>query len=100
MRGLKSQAHWPDGLIESLQEAVDTRNYLAHHFLREYFMVTPSKEIRDRAAEQLANVSVRLKSLQEAPEAHLRSFGVASIEDLDKETRAEIDKLRPTEWLG
>ena len=37
VRGLKSQAHWPDGMIDSLQEAVETRNYLADHFLREYF---------------------------------------------------------------
>ena len=100
VRGLKSQAHWPDGTIESLEEAVDTRNYLAHHFLREYFMVTPSEEVRSRAAEQLANVSVRLENLQEALEAHLRSLGVTGIEDLDEETRAEVDKLRPAEWLG
>jgi hypothetical protein len=100
VRGLKSQARWPDGMIDSLQEAVDTRNYLAHHFLREYFMVTPAEANRGRAAEQLAGVSVRLEDLQEALEAHLRSLGVTGVEDLDKETRAEIDKLRPTEWLG
>ena len=41
LRGLKGQAHWLDGMIDSLKEAVHTRNYLAHHFLREYFMVTP-----------------------------------------------------------
>ena len=100
VRGLKSQAHWPDGLIDSLQEAVNARNYLAHHFLREYFMVTPSEENRDRAAKELASVSVRLESLQEALEAHLRSLGVADPEDLSEDIRAEIDKLRPTEWLG
>jgi hypothetical protein len=100
VRGLKSQAHWPDGMIDSLQEAVETRNYLAHHFLREYFMVTPSEEIRDRAAEQLAEVSVRLEDLQEALEAHLWSLGITGMEELDEEARAEIDKLRPTEWLG
>jgi len=79
---------------------VDTRNYLAHRFLREYFTVTPAEGNRVRAAEQLAGVSVRLEHFQQALEAHLRSFGVYGIEGLDKETRAEIDKLRPTEWLG
>ena len=32
---LKSQKHWPNGIIESLEQAVETRKYLAHHFLRE-----------------------------------------------------------------
>jgi hypothetical protein len=44
-------------------------------------------------------VSARIEDLQEALEGHLRSLGVAGIEELDEETMAEIDKLRPTEWL-
>jgi hypothetical protein len=100
VRGLKSQDHWPDGMVDSLEEAVQTRNYLAHHFLRNYFMVTPSEKIKDQATSQLAEVSARLEDLQEALEAHLRSLGVAGDEELDEETMAEIDRLRPTEWLG
>ena len=45
-------------------------------------------------------MSVRLEDLEEALEAHLRSLGVPGIEELDEEARAEIEKLRPTEWLG
>jgi hypothetical protein len=100
VRGLKSQDHWPDGLIDSLEEAVQTRNYLAHHFLRNYFMVKPSGKIKEQATNQLAEVSARLEDLQEALEGHLRSLGVAGIEELDAEKMAEIDKLRPTDWLG
>ena len=100
VRGLKSQDHWPDGMIDSLEEAVQARNYLAHHFLRNYFMVTPSEKIKERATDQLAEVSARLEDLQEALEDHLRSLGVAGVEELDEETMAEIDKLRATEWLG
>ena len=100
VRGLKSQTHWPEGMIKSLEQAVETRNYLAHHFLREYFVVAPSERIRDQATDQLAHVSARLQDLQEALDAHLRSLGVADIDELDEETRAEIDKLRPRDWLG
>lgn len=100
VRGLKTQGHWPEGMVESLEQAVEARNYLAHHFLREYFVVTPSERIRQQATEQLAHVSVRLEDLKEALEAHLRSLGVPSIEELDEEARTEIDKLRPKEWLG
>jgi hypothetical protein len=99
VRGLKSQDHWPNGMIDSLEEAVQTRNYLAHHFLRNYFMVTPSERIKEQATKQLASVSARLEDLQEALEDHLRSLGVPGIEELDEETMAEIDKFRPAEWL-
>ena len=99
VRGLKTQGHWPEGMIESLEQAVETRNYLAHHFLREYFVVTPSERVRQQARKQLARVSARLEDLEEALEAHLRSLGVHDIEELDEEARDEIDKLRPTEWL-
>lgn len=86
-------------MIESLEEAAQTRNYLAHHFLRNYFMVTPSEKIKALATSKLVNVSVRLEDLREALEDHLRSLGVVGSEELDEETMAEIDKLRPTEWL-
>jgi hypothetical protein len=99
VRGLKSQTHWPAGLIDELVDAVDARNYFAHHFLREYFMATPSERIKNEAVHQLAKVSVRLNDLQEALEAHLSSLGVPSIEDLDDETRADLQELRATEWL-
>lgn len=100
VRGLKSQTHWPASLVDELEGAVEARNYLAHHFLREYFLVAPSEDVRDGATQQLANVSVRLAALQEALETHLSSLDVPSINDLDAETRAELDKLRPTQWLN
>ena len=59
-------------------------------------MVTPSEKIKEQAASQLVNVSVRLEDLQQALEDHLRSLGVVG----NEETMAEIDKLRPTEWFG
>lgn len=99
VRGLKSQEHWPEGMIGSLEQAVETRNYLAHHFLREYFMVAPSERVREQATDQLAHVSARPDDLEETLEVHLRSLGVAGIDELDDDARAEIEKLRPTDWL-
>jgi hypothetical protein len=100
VRGLKSQSHWPEDMIESLEQAVEARNCLAHHFFREYFVVAPSERVRQQATEQLAHVSARLEDLREALEAHLRSLGVPGIEELDEEARTEIDNLRPKDWLG
>jgi hypothetical protein len=54
---------------------------------------------KNQATEQLARVSARLDDLEEAIEAHLRSLGVAGIEELDDEARAEIERLRPKDWL-
>ena len=99
LRGIKSQSHWPEGLIDELESAVRARNYLARHFLREYFVHVPSDELTDQAGGQLAHVSARLARLEERLEGHLRSLGIGTIDDLDEETLAEIDKLRPAEWF-
>ena len=98
VRGLKSQGHWPEGMMEFLEQAVDARNYLAHHFLREYFMVAPSERVKEQATDQMAHMSAQLDDLEEALEAHLRSLGIAGIDELDEEARAEIEKLRPKDW--
>jgi hypothetical protein len=99
VRGLKNQSHWPAGLVEQLEMAVEIRNYLAHHFLREYFAVAPSQTARQEASQWLADVSTWLESVEEELEAHQRALGIAGLEDLDEYALAEIDKLRPTEWL-
>jgi hypothetical protein len=75
VRGMKNQPDWPPGVVEELLGAVETRNYLANHFLREYFVVRPSEEAREEAAETLGNVSSRLDDLQEALDQHLKAVG-------------------------
>lgn len=98
IRGLKSQPHWPAGMIEQLELAAETCNYLAHHFLREYFVVTPSEEVKETASGWLADISAWLEALDERLEAHLESLGIERYEDLDERTLAEMERLRPTEW--
>jgi hypothetical protein len=98
VRGLKSQGHWPEGIPEALEGAVRARNYLAHHFLRDYFLVLPSGEVQDKALTQLAELRESIALLEQRVEDHLRSMGVATPDDLTDEERAELEELRPTEW--
>jgi hypothetical protein len=100
MRGMRTQSHWPDGMVDSLLQAVEIRNYLAHHFLREYFIVAPPEANRKRAAEELAGISVWLQELGSKLDDHVRSLGLGDIEELDEETVQEIDSLRPIEWIS
>jgi isopentenyl diphosphate isomerase/L-lactate dehydrogenase-like FMN-dependent dehydrogenase len=58
-----------------------------------------SEEVKEQATEQLAKVSNRLDCLEKELENHLCSLGVATIDELDEDAKAEIDKLRPTDWL-
>jgi hypothetical protein len=88
VRGLKSQGHWPEGMVEPLEQAVETRNYLAHHFLREYFVVAPSEKVKKQATEQLANVSTRLEDLQ-------RRWRLISVRLVSRVSRNLTRRLRP-----
>jgi hypothetical protein len=100
MRGMKNQSHWPEGLLDKLLEAVKIRNYLAHHFLREYFMATLSRENLENASDQLAELSVWLEKLDEELDAHLESLGIETSSSLDAETKALAETLRPEKWFG
>jgi hypothetical protein len=97
---MKTQPHWPEGLVDKLLEAVDIRNYLAHHFLREYFMATPTQENLEDASSQLAELSVWLEELDAELDAHLESLGIETPSSFDAETKALADSLRPEKWFG
>jgi hypothetical protein len=97
--GVKNENHWPDGMVAELERAADARNYLAHHFLREYFLILPSEGNKMRALEQLAKMSKRLDDLDEALMAHLKTLGISTDDELDEDLLAEIDAIRPKVWL-
>lgn len=94
MRGMRTQSHWPDGLVERLLTAVDSRNYLAHHYLREYFMVERTEESRDRALQDLAELSAWLDEVAGELDQHLRTLGTEVPGDFGDETSAKIEALR------
>ncbi|WP_409183808.1 hypothetical protein F9C11_05445 [Amycolatopsis sp. VS8301801F10] len=91
-RGLRTQPHWPDSAVPEVDGAVEARNHLAHHFLREYFLVAPSEAHREDAIDMLARIANRL-------DEYSRTLGVPHVEDLDDQIRQEIETLRPTTWF-
>lgn len=98
-RGMRTQPHWPADLKDKLERAVEVRNYLSHHFLREYFVVERSADSQERAAQALADQSIWLEGLSDELEAHAASQGIPGHGELDEETSTEIDKLRPKKWF-
>ncbi|MEV6907226.1 hypothetical protein [Amycolatopsis sp. NPDC051071] len=63
-RGLRTQDHWPEDVVAEVDQAVKARNYLAHHFLREYFLVAPSETHQEDALTQLVRIDRRLAALR------------------------------------
>ncbi|WP_336160018.1 hypothetical protein [Amycolatopsis sp. VC5-11] len=98
-RGLRTQPHWPDGVVAEVDSAVEARNHLAHHFLREYFLVAPSEAHREDGLAVLHRIASRLDALLDQLDEHSRALGVPNVEDLDEQARQEIETLRPTTWF-
>jgi hypothetical protein len=97
LRGLKSDPHWPEGLVDEMEQGLIARNWLAHQFFKEYGIIVASPEVVDDALDTLANISVSLQALEDRLQEHLLTLGYDP-GVLDADTQAEIDKLRPTEW--
>jgi hypothetical protein len=83
-----------------LLRAVETRNYLAHHFLREFLMAVPSQKNLHDASSQLADLSVWLEELDAELDAHLASLGIETASSIDAEAMALADSLRPENGSG
>ncbi|WP_410646532.1 hypothetical protein [Amycolatopsis sp. cmx-4-54] len=98
-RGLRTQDHWPAGLVAELDQAIEARNFLAHHFLREYFLVVPSEEHREDALTQLARTGGRLDAVMARLDEHARALGLPDDDELDEQTHQAIEALRPTGWF-
>lgn len=98
VRGMKTQDHWPDGLVDELEGAVELRNYLAHHFLREFFLASPSQESTDTAMDSMVAWSLRLEALDDALTDHIATLPGAEQMGVGDELAAEFEKLRPKRW--
>ena len=86
--------------MHRLEVAVEMRNYLAHHLLREYFVVAPSETNRGKVLEELAGVHAVAIVLDDDLQERLRELRGYSLDDLPESLRTEMDELRPTEWDG
>lgn len=98
VRGMKAQSHWPTGMTDDLEQAVELRNYLAHNFLREFFLASTSAENFGRGTEQLVDWSRKVDDLDERLRIHSESLGVPAIETLDAALLKQIDESRPVNW--
>ena len=77
-RGMRTQDHWPTDLVDDVDQAVQLRNHLAHHFLREFFSARKTPGNFERGTQQLIEWSVRMDGLEMKLDAHLQMLGVAA----------------------
>lgn len=77
----------PDDLHDEAMTAVNTRNLLAHRFLRERAVFFGDPLASEDAARVLAEVEVKIDEFEERLNAYMRGLG---IEELDE---AEIEAL-------
>jgi hypothetical protein len=92
---LKNQPHWPRDMIDRLRAAAQVRNYLAHRFLREFFVTEESEENYGRGIEQLIAWSEMVDKLDADLEVHVTELAGG---DMDDETKAELAQLIPKRW--
>lgn len=81
----------PDNLRDEAMTAVNTRNMLAHRFLRERAVFFGDPLASNDAARVLAEVEVKIDEFEERLSAYMRELG---IEELNE---AEIEALRLAE---
>jgi hypothetical protein len=98
VRGMKTQDHWPEGMVDDLLQAVALRNYLAHNFLREFFLAEPSQDNYARGAQRLVDWHEKVDALDAALETHIATMSDATWDDLDDDLKAEIEAMRPKIW--
>ena len=90
----------PDELCDEALTAVNTRNYLAHSFLRDRAPFLGVEGEAEAAADELAEVSARLDEFEGRLETYMRDVGVPELsEDQLKQLGLDVS-LDPAEWLA
>jgi hypothetical protein len=92
----------PDSLAENLQLALDARNWLIHHFYREYAPSAVDRDLRAkglvrlRAARQLFETTSGM--LMSESTSRLVARG-SSVQDIEANAAAAVDRyVRTVEW--
>ncbi len=85
---------FPDDLHDEAMTAVNTRNLLAHRFLRERVVFFSDPRASNDVARTLAEVQVKIDEFEERLYAYMRGLG---IEELD-ETEIEELGLEPPDF--
>lgn len=89
----------PDDLKGEAEQAVETRNYLAHRYMRERAPYLRDVEFCHYVAEELAQVLARLDEFEERLNDHLRSLGVEDLTDEDLEDQGLAEPPGPAVWF-
>jgi hypothetical protein len=76
----------PDDLRDEAMTAVNTRNLLAHRFLRERAVFFSDPQASHEAARVLAEVEVKINEFEERLNAHMRELGIAELDESEIET--------------
>jgi hypothetical protein len=89
----------PDELYDEANTAVNTRNYLAHAFLRDRAPFLGVEGAAEAAVGELAQVSAKLDEFEGRLETYMRDVGVPELsEDELKQLGLDV-ALDPAEWL-
>ena len=75
----------PDDLRDEAMTAVNTRNLLAHRFLRERAVFFGDPRASEEAARVLAEVEVKLDEFEERLKAYMRGLGIEELDEADIE---------------
>lgn len=89
----------PPTLEAEAEEAVKTRNYLAHRYMRDRAMCLEDSESCQRVAIELAQVQARLDDFEVRLETYMKDLGVSDLTETELQDLG-LD-LPPSEyWLG
>ena len=75
----------PDDLRDEAMTAVNTRNLLAHRFLRERAVFFSDPQASHEAARVLAEVEVKIDEFEERLNAYMRELGIDGLDESDIE---------------
>lgn len=90
----------PDALQAEAEQAVETRNYLAHRFMRERAPFLHDVQFCHHVAEELASVQARLDEFEQRLDAYMQSVGVPELTDEELENLGLTEPLDPAVWFG
>jgi hypothetical protein len=85
----------PDDLRDEAMTAVNTRNLLAHRFLRERAVFFSDPQASHEAARVLAEVEVKIDEFEKRLNAYMRELG---IEELDESEIEALELAEPPDF--
>jgi len=89
----------PDDLKIEGHKAVNTRNHLAHRFLRDRAPYLHDANFCDHVASELAQVAARLDEFEERLDAYKENLGIVDLTDEELKEMGLAEPPDPAEWF-